>query len=513
MTEHTGFAATIRAAPHDTTARMIFADWLTERSDPRADCIRLAVRLRANYGPLHPNHSRSFWQEIGQGLESSWWVAEVQRVAEEVMDTVGDGGKTAALIALALAEGSLLFPEGDEDVADSLRNNANRAVEAVTRLTAPTTSRGDVRAALLTAAHGSAVLADPLLSAFEQAGRDGIIRIEQTAAQDQPHARAHVQEGLRFPLAGLEEQDGRALRSVNVLVALRPLRVAEARRALTVALPGTTGLLCCCPGLAPDAAELFRDPETRARTILCATADGRWRDCFEDVAAATGARLIGPDQGPVTITAQRLGRAGAARVDGGHLVLEDPAGPRGGGPNWIAHLRQLLYATTGAEQEWHSERLGQLAGNIVTVEVGGSSPAETDQLYGRACGALHAGRTMIAEGFVPGGGVAYLRAAAGLDGRLGPALCWALEEPCRALLVGTRLTVLDTLTALRADEGLGLDVVRQELLPWREDGPIDPLRVVRTAIERAVGSACRAVAAGQIPIPERTCATDAVCRR
>ena len=109
---------------------------------------------------------------------------------------------------------------------------------------------------------------------------------------------------------------------------------------------------------------------------------------------------------------------------------------------------------------------------------------------------MHAGRAVIAGGYVPGGGVAYLRAAAAIpDGPASQAMRWALEGPTRALLAGAGLNVMDTLAALRADESLGLDALRNELPSWRAAGPVDPTRVVRAVIEYAVESAGRARAA------------------
>jgi chaperonin GroEL len=239
---------------------------------------------------------------------------------------------------------------------------------------------------------------------------------------------------------------------------------------------------------------LFRDAaHNGTRLILCAAPLGRWRDCFEDAAVATGARLIDADEeGPVEITPVRLGRADGARVEPGQLVIEGPGAAPDGYLPWIAHLRQLLETTSGAEQEWHALRLAQLTGGVVTVEVCGQSVPETEQLEGLGCGALHAGRAMIATGYVPGGGIAYLRgASAHLDGPASQAMRWALEEPTRTLLAGTGLDVRESLASLRGDKSLGLDVARNQLVPWRTEGPIDPTRVVRAVLECAIECATR----------------------
>src|SRR5262245_34628587 len=125
MTEEQRFVRAILASPADASLRLIYADWLEDRSDPRAGCLRLAARLRANYGPRHPDRSPAFWQALGQGIGPAWWADEARRLAEEVEDKLGDGSKTAVLIALALTEANLLFPDGPG--ASALRGAAARA--------------------------------------------------------------------------------------------------------------------------------------------------------------------------------------------------------------------------------------------------------------------------------------------------------------------------------------------------------------------------------------------------
>jgi chaperonin GroEL len=494
MTEADGFVAAILAAPHDDSARLVFADWLEEHSDPRAGCLRLAARLRASYGPRHPDHSRSFWQTLGRGIEPAWWAEEARRLAEEVGDKAGDGSKTAVLIALALTEATLLFPDWDGKDAVALRRAAVPAVAAINRLAVQPSSPAELGRCLRTAALGDEGIGEAMLSAFNLAGRDGLIRVEPASA-GQSRARVTGQRGLRFPLGGLAEQEGLELRQVAVLVSLRPLQAAEVRRALATYPRVAAGLLCLCPGLDAEGAELFRDAAANgARVMLCSAALGRWREWFEDAAVATGAGLIGPDEeGPVEITPVRLGRAGLARVEAGQLVIDEPAGAPGEVRAWITHLRQLIEVTSGEEQEWHCLRLAQHTGGVITVEIGGGSLLETEQLEGLSCGALHAGRAAIVDGYVPGGGVAYLRGApVRLKGPASEAMRWALEEPTRTLLAGAERDVMDTLVSLRADTSLGLDVVRNELSPWRTAGPVDPTRVVRAVIEGAIASASRA---------------------
>jgi chaperonin GroEL len=500
MAEEDAFGAAILAAPCDDAPRLIFSDWLGERSDPRAGCLRLAARLRASYGPRHPDHSRSFWQAIGRGIEPAWWGEEARRLAAEVEEKVGDGSKTAVLIALALTVDTLLFPAGwDGSDTDSLRRDAARAFEAVNRLAVQPRSPAEVGRCLRTALLGDEVIAEALLSAFAQTGRDGLINIKPTsAARPRERVRVVVQQGLRFPLSDSAGQEGRELQQVAVLVSLRRLQVEEVRRTLAAYSRVAAGLLCYCPGLDTEGAELFRNAALNgAQVLLCAAPLGRWQECCEDIAAATGARPIGSDEeGPVEITPTRLGGAGRARVEAGHLLIDRPAGPPPG--DRLVHLRQLLQATSGEEQGWHLLRLAQLTGGVVTVEICGATVEETEQIDGRSCGALHAGRAVIAYGYVPGGGVAYLRgAAAGHGGVVSQAMRWALEEPTRTLLAGTGLDVMDTLASLRADESLGLDALRHELPSWRAEGPIDPMRVVRAVIECATESASRAIAAGK----------------
>jgi chaperonin GroEL len=507
--------AAILDNPNDEDARLVFADWLEEHSDPRAGCVRLATRLRASYGPLHADHSKSFWETIGRGIEPAWWAAEARRLAKEVDDKVGDGSKTAVLIALALTEATLFFPGWDGSNPAPLCQAADQPIGAIDRLLWRPQSREDLGRSLSTAALGDEGIAKALLSAIELAGRDGLIRI-QPATAGSPEAsiprppwdgviraqdatlgplrdriRVTAQRGLRFPLGDLEE--GRELQQAAVLVSLRPLHAEEVRQALA-ACSKIPGLLCLCPTLANEGGELLLNAvRAGAPIIVCATQVGRWRDCFEDSAAATGARLIGLDEeGPVEFDPEWLGRAETVRVEGRQLVIDPlvPPSRRSEGWRWINHLRQRIEETPGEEQEWQCLRLGQFTGGVLTVEVGGESLLETEKLEALSCGALHSCRAVIAGGYVPGGGVAYLRAASACaEGPASQALRWALEEPARALLAGAELDIKSALASLRANETLGLDVVAGKLLPWRKEGPIEAAMGVRGVIECAIESA------------------------
>jgi chaperonin GroEL len=495
MSQQESFVAAILEAPQENDLRLVYADWLEDQGDPRAGCVRLAVRLRASYGPRHPDAAWSFWERVRRDTGPSWWVDEACRLAEEVANAVGDGSKTAVLIALSLVEATLLFPESREGIdAAALRDAAAQALAAINPLVVPATSREQLGRCLRTAALGDEAIAAALLSAYELAGPDGCIHVKSPPpGEAREKVRVTAQQGLHFSLEFEEDAEGRTLEDVAVLVAHRPLKAEEVRLALSVYRQRAPTLLCLCPGLDTAGAELFRDAVRAGdRILLCTAPQGRWRDCFSDVAAATGAAEVHPlESVPATHTIAQLGRAGSARVMAGRLVIEQPTGPQGRRQHWITNLRQLVANSAGEEQEWHAQRLAQFTGGVLTIEVCGESPAETEQLHGRACGALHTGRAMIAEGFVPGGGVAYLRAAKALKGPASQALGWALEEPVRALLVGTDLHARGTLLSLRAHDLLGLDVVRGELPPWRTEGPLDSLRVVRTVLECALAAAPR----------------------
>lgn len=488
-----GLVQAILANPWDETARLVYADWLEEQGDPLSGGVRLAVRLRASYGPRRSDHSPTFWHTIAQGIEPIWWVEEVHRLAAEVDDRVGDGSKSAVLIALALVETTRLFPgsEGWFD-AEALRNTGKKVAATVVRDSIRATSVKDVRRCLQAAALGDSKLSGVLLSAFELSGRDGMITVDRVAHLS-AKATMYAQVGMRFPLTCMSGCSSEVFNAA-VLVAHRRLDVEEIRQVLRIATEVAGGLICLCRDLEEAGRDLVRTAVADGiPVIVCAEPDERWQDCFDDIAAATNASIFVVDQtAPVEISAEQLGRVRSARVEAGHLVLDEPESTAEVIYPWIDHLRRLIDETEGEAQQWHCLRLAQLMGGVITVEVCGATPEETDRLYALACGAMHAGRAMIADGYVPGAGVGYLRAAnAVATGAVERPLRWALEEPIRALLAGSRRDKESVLAALRADERLGLDVVRKPIPQWRIHGPIDPARVVRTVIECAIEAGCR----------------------
>jgi chaperonin GroEL len=495
-----GFAQAILADPVNDTTRLVFADWLEERNDPRAGCLRLAVRLRERYGPRNPDHSNTFWERIGHGIEPAWWGAEARRLADEVNDRVGDGCKSAVLIALALTEATLLIP--DCGGIDELRRDAATAIGVIERLALQARSDQELERCARTAAAGEEAISQALADAFGRAGKDGIIRIERTTSRGPLTATdVRVQQGLRLPAVPvvMSRPD---LTGVAVLVSLRPLGEADIDSVLAGHLPASRNLLCLCPDIERGGLERLRAAaHGGGRLMVCTSTANHWEDRFEDAAMATGANILErPEGDSAERRTARLGQAVSASFEGGQLAIQPELGDDSRLREWCRQLYRRLCdeasLQTDEAREWLSFRLAQLMGGVVTVEIARRSQAELEESFDRADGAIHACRAMIAEGYVPGGGGAYFRAANAQRSRLSRRTAWALEAPIRSLLAQTGLKAEDTLTRLRRDRKLVLDVARERLVAWADTGPIDSLRVVRATIQCAIESAQRSEAAG-----------------
>src|SRR5206468_3720283 len=204
------------------------------------------------------------------------------------------------------------------------------------------------------------------------------------------------------------------------------------------------------------------------------------------------------------VTLEQLGRAKVVRVEKENTTIVSGAGKRGDIEKRIAQIRTQMENTDSEyDKEKFSERLAKLTGGVAIVRVGGQTEAEMKQTKGRVEDALHATRAAVAEGIVPGGGVALLRcidaveeAAAKLRGdeRLGAQIvARALEKPIRTIAenCGTDGAVIadEVRTKGEKNANVGYNANTGEYEDMFKAGIVDPTKVTRSALTNAASIA------------------------
>jgi chaperonin GroEL len=229
----------------------------------------------------------------------------------------------------------------------------------------------------------------------------------------------------------------------------------------------------------------------------------RRKAMLEDIAILSGGNVISEELGTKLekVTLNMLGRAKRIVIDKYNTTIIDGAGRRQDIDARIAQIKlQIEETTSDYDREKLQERLAKLSGGVAVIRVGGATEVEVKEKKDRVDDALHATRAAAAEGILPGGGVALLRAAAALDG-LKPAnddqksgidiVRRAIQVPAMQIAsnAGENGGVIVSKVLEKSDYGWGYNAATGTFENLVASGVIDPAKVVRTALQDAASVA------------------------
>jgi chaperonin GroEL len=230
-----------------------------------------------------------------------------------------------------------------------------------------------------------------------------------------------------------------------------------------------------------------------------------------DIATRTGGQFISEDLGIKleNVTLEQLGKAKTVRVEKENTTIINGAGKKADIQKRIEQIRAQMEQTDSEyDKEKFSERLAKLTGGVAIVRVGAATEADMKQKKGRVEDALHATRAAVAEGILPGGGVALIRSIPAIealtkgsgrnaldeDERLGAEIvARALTKPVRTIAVNSGVdgaVVADEIRQ-RGDKSpnIGYDANTGEYVEMFKAGIVDPTRVTRSALQNAASIA------------------------
>jgi len=227
----------------------------------------------------------------------------------------------------------------------------------------------------------------------------------------------------------------------------------------------------------------------------------RRKAMLEDVAILTGGRVIAEELGIKleNVTLNDLGRAKKLVVDKDNTTIIDGAGKKADIEARVKQIRtQIDETTSDYDREKLQERLAKLVGGVAVIRVGAATEVEMKEKKARVEDAMHATRAAVEEGVVPGGGVALLRASAGIeslkvddDEKVGVQIVKrAVEEPLRWISQNAGWEGSVVLDKVRQNKGaFGFNAAAEQFEDLLKAGIIDPTKVVRTALQNAASVA------------------------
>lgn len=228
----------------------------------------------------------------------------------------------------------------------------------------------------------------------------------------------------------------------------------------------------------------------------------RRKEMLEDIAILTGGVVISEEKGMKleSATLDYLGRADKITVNKENTTIVNGAGSKEAIANRVAQIRaQIEQTTSDYDREKLQERLAKLAGGVAVLHIGAPSEVEMKEKKDRVDDALSATRAAIAEGIVPGGGVAYIRCVEKLDSLKGDnddettgilIVKRAIEEPLRQIVANAGVegaVVVQKVKEGKGDFGYNARTYTYENL--LASGVIDPAKVTRVALENAASIA------------------------
>jgi chaperonin GroEL len=504
-----------RAAAREKILRgaTALADAVRVTLGPRSKC----VLIEKKWGPpLVCDDGVTIAKEVDlKDPEENLGVQVLREAAARTGEAVGDGTTTSTILAHAIyADGLRNVAAGASaiDLKRGLDRGLKAAVAALAKLARPVKTKLEKVQVAAISAHNDQPLGQLVADAVEKVGTEGVITVEEAKGTE---TAVEVVEGMQFDRGYLSPYfitEASKMEAVleEPLVLLHEKRIGNMKDLLPlleqVASSNKT-LLVVAEDIEGDALATLVVNKIRG-TLACVgvKAPGfgdRRKAMLEDIAILTGGRVISEEIGVKLehVTLQDLGKAKRVVVDRDSTTIIGGGGIKAAITGRCDELRkQIKDATSDYDREKLEERLAKLAGGVAVIRVGAASETELKSRREAFEDAIAATKAGIAEGVVPGGGLALLRcidaveAAAGEttgDERTGVlTLRRALEAPARQIAENSATdggVVVDRMRA--ADGTIGFDAAHCTYVNMIEAGIIDPAKVVRVGLENAVSVA------------------------
>ena len=435
----------------------------------------------------------------------------VREVASKSNDNAGDGTTTATVLAQAIVrEGSKAVAAGMNPM--DLKRGIDIAVEhivgALGKSSKKISTSAEVAQVGTISANGEGEIGEMISQAMEKVGNEGVITVEEAKSLA---TELDVVEGMQFDRGYLSpyfitNADKMIAELDNPYILLHEKKLSNLQAMLPIlesVVQSSRPLLIIAEDVEGEAlATLVVNKLRGGLKIAAVKAPGfgdRRKAMLEDIAILTGGTVVSEDLGIQleNVTLDMLGSCKRVNITKDETTIVDGVGKKGDIKARCGQIRaQIEETTSDYDREKLQERLAKLAGGVAVIRVGGATEVEVKERKDRVDDAMHATRAAVEEGIVPGGGVALIYAARGLD-KLTTAnndqqvgidiVRRAISAPARqiannagedgSVVVGKLLESKDKVWGFDAQNGKYTDMVKA--------GIIDPAKVVRTALQNA----------------------------
>ena len=436
----------------------------------------------------------------------------VREVASKTSDVAGDGTTTATVLAQAIVREGLKNVAAGANPMDLKRGidlAVTKVVEGLKEISKPVdkTSKKEIAQVGSISANNDAIIGEFIADAMMKVGTDGVITVEEAKGTE---TNIEVVEGMQFDRGYLSPYfvtDAEAMEAVleTPVILIHDKKISSMKDLLPilekVAQTGSPMVVIAEDIEGEALATLVVNKLRGTLRVAAVKAPGfgdRRKAMLEDIAILTGGTVISEEQGYKleNATLSYLGHAKKVTIDKDNTTIIEGAGKKEDIKKRINEIKaQIEKTTSDYDKEKLQERLAKLSGGVAVLKIGAATEVEMKEKKARVEDALHATRAAVEEGIVPGGGVAFLRAAKKLDGlkvenedqQTGVDIVRrALEEPIRLIVenAGQEGSVVVNRVKSEKDD-FGFNAATEQYENLVKSGVIDPTKVARTALENA----------------------------
>ena len=462
----------------------------------------------------------------------------VKEVASKTNEQAGDGTTTATVLAQAIINVGIKNVTAGANPMDLKRGIDKAVAVVVENLKKQSQEVGDdfgkIEQVGTVSANNDAYIGKLIADAMAKVKKDGVITVEEAKGTE---TEVKVVDGMQFDRGYISPYfmtNGDKMEAVldDAYILLTDKKISSMEDLM--------------PVLEPVAREgralviIAEDVESQALTTLVVNrlrgtlkvaavkAPGfgdRRKEMLQDIAVLTGGTVISEERGYTlqNATVAMLGKAEKVTITKENTTIVGGAGSKEEIDERAALIRQQISTTTSDyDREKLQERLGKLAGGVAVLYVGATTEVEMKEKKDRVEDALNATRAAVEEGYLPGGGVAYIRAVEALKNLKGDnddettgihIVARAIEEPLRQIAHNAGVdgsVIVQKIREGKAD--FGYNARTDEYVNMFEAGVIDPTKVARVALENAasVAGMFLTTECGIVDIPEKEPAAPAM---
>ncbi len=437
----------------------------------------------------------------------------VKEVAEKTSDVAGDGTTTAIVLAQAIyREGARLVAAGIDpmEIKRGIEAAVSVVVGALAAGSKPIDGHAEIAQVAKNSANGDGEIGELISEAMEKVGLDGVVTVEEGKSMETALEFTQGMQIDRGYLSPYFVTDTARMEAVlaDCLVLLVEQEISNLQDILPLleaVSGGNHSLLIVAPDVGGEALAALVVNRIQGALEVCAVkapsfGDAR-REILQDLAIVCGGNVVSRDLG-IELRNVALGDLGRARIISIDKETATFVGGAGAPELVTARANQLRTeieeCSSEFEREKLRERLAKIVGGVAVLKIGGATETEIKERKARVEDALHATRAAIAEGIVPGGGVALLRTLPALNGlvlggeqRFGVnVIRRAIEQPLRQIARNAGKEGAVVVKKVReGTNGFGYNAASETYEDLVSAGIIDPTMVVRVALQNAASVA------------------------